>query len=50
MNIDIRATMAMHDAKFGERQQRNYEKKLAKQKAEKRAAKAARKDNTPSTA
>ncbi|ETS62492.1 hypothetical protein PaG_03119 [Moesziomyces aphidis] len=39
------ATMAMHDAKFGERQQRNYEKKLAKQKADKRAAKAARKDN-----
>jgi ATP-dependent RNA helicase DDX49/DBP8 len=38
------ATMAMHDAKFGERQQRNYEKKLAKEKADKRAAKAARKD------
>ncbi|KAJ1019457.1 hypothetical protein NDA16_004574 [Ustilago loliicola] len=36
------ATMALHDGQFGERQQRNKEKQLARFKAEKRAVKKAK--------
>ncbi|SPO21536.1 related to DBP8 - ATP-dependent RNA helicase [Ustilago trichophora] len=36
------ATMALHDGQFGERQQRNQQKQLARVKAEKRAAKKAK--------
>ncbi|CCF54306.1 hypothetical protein NDA11_000248 [Ustilago hordei] len=44
------ATMALHDAQFGERQQRNKEKQLARIKAEKRAMKKAKRAQTQSDA